>query len=313
MRFVVAALLICPPLLMAEEPVSAPEKKIVRQLPIPPRLQWRDRAGYCGECSIQQAALYFGNYVSQYVCRQIIDPTQQQDVLVRVNADQVLDALKLTYADFDSDKTPTPHYKPYLEWTKHHLHQGHPVIITVFDQDDDFRDYDHIVLAVGFHADDPRKYHPRDMLIFNDNFKTDPERREFKTLHDTRDMKGNGAKHYFCIPEEYGFGCAITGIRDETKSLLPVRVSVDQHKEPDVVDGEKPETLKLTVTASDLKPGQAYVMYRYDDHRQVPTKDYAKSRHHSARKFVAKKTTHVFVDECPSNGVSMYRCLAERE
>ena len=42
------------------------------RMPIAPRRQWDEKNGYCGECSIQQAALYFGTYVSQYVCRAII-------------------------------------------------------------------------------------------------------------------------------------------------------------------------------------------------------------------------------------------------
>ena len=312
MRMAVVAFLIGVSTGFADETLPAPqEKKIVRQLPIPPRLQWKERAGYCGECSIQQSGLYFGSYISQYVCRKIIDPEQEQDVLVRVNADLVLEALQFTYEDFDTSDTPTPHYKPYMEWTKKHLHQGHPVIITMFDQDDSFWDYDHIVLATGFHSDDPKKYHPNDTLIFNDNFKLMPERREFKTLHDTREMKGNGATHYFCIPSIYGFGCAITGIKDETGALLPIRISVDQDHEPDVVKGEAPVEITLTISISSLKAGNAYILYRYDDYKNVPTRDYAKSKFHSARKFIAKQAAHEFADECLSNGVSMYRCLPD--
>lgn len=311
MRLAVVAFLFGVSIGFAEEARPAPqEKKIVRQLEIPPRLQWKDRAGYCGECSIQQSALYYGSYISQYVCRKIIDPTQEQDVLVRVNSDLVLEALQFKFEEFDTE-TPTPHYKPYLEWTKQHLHQGHPVIITMFDQDDDFWDYDHIVLATGFHAADPKKYHPNDTLIFNDNFKLKADRREFKTLHDTREMKGNGAEHYFCIPSVHCFGCAITGIKDETGSLLPVRVSVDQEHEPDVVKKEEPDDLTLTITVSSLQPGKSYVLYRYDNYKKVPTRDYAKSKYHSVRKFVADRAIHEFEDECPSNGVSMYRCLPD--
>jgi len=297
---------------LGDEPQPVPqEKKFMRQLSIPPRLQWRDRAGYCGECSIQQSALYYGNYVSQYVCRQIIDPTQEEDVLVHVNADLVLEALRLEFEDFDTADTPSPQYKSYLQWTKQHLHRGHPVILTVFCRDDDCWDYDHIVLATGFHADDPKKYHPNDTLIFNDNFQSKPERREFKTLHDTREMKGNGVEHYLCIPTVHGFGCAIKGNKDETGALLPVRVSVDQEHEPDVVKGEEADDLTLTVNVSSLKPGKSYVLYRYDDHQKVPTRNYAKSKYHSVRKFVAERAEHEFVDECPSNGVSMYRCLLD--
>jgi len=69
------------------------------QLDIPPRAQWQNNNGYCGECSIQQCALYFGVYVSQFRAREIIDPTQEQDVLIPRNSGRVFDALRLTPAN----------------------------------------------------------------------------------------------------------------------------------------------------------------------------------------------------------------------
>ena len=313
MRWVVATFLLGSiAVTHGEEPPPDPRQKaITHQLSIPPRLQWKDRAGYCGECSIQQSALYFGSYVSQSICRKIIDPTQEQDVLVRINMDLVLRALRLEFEEFDTSNTPTPQYKPYLQWTKQHLHEGHPIIITVFDQDDSSWDYDHIALATGFQALDVKTYHPDDILFFNDHLRLQPRRREFKTLHDTREMKGNGAEYYFCIPTTYNFGCAVTGIQDETGALLPVRVSVDREQEPDTVKEEAPLELKLTVTVSRLKPGQSYVLYRYDDYETVPTRNYAGSKYQSVRKFVAERTEHEFQDKCLSNGVSMYRCLPD--
>jgi hypothetical protein len=282
---------------------------IQQKLPIAPRLQWKDRAGYCGECSIQQAALYYGNYVSQYVCRQIIDPEQEQDVLVRVNADQVLKALRLKFEEFDTSNTPTPQYKPYLAWTKRHLHRGHPVIITLFDQDDSYWDYDHIALAIGFQSTDAETWQAEDTLHFHDNFDDEVQSRKFKTLHDTREMKGNGAEHYFCIPATHAFGCAVTGNADESGALVPVRLTASHVEEPDVVNDEKPIMFTLKVTISQLKPGRTYVLYRYDNHKHLPTKDYHKSKFATARKFKADKATHEFTDECASNGAAYYRCL----
>lgn len=42
-------------------------------LSIPPREQWFERNGYCGECAIQQAALFYGTYASQKVIRGIVN------------------------------------------------------------------------------------------------------------------------------------------------------------------------------------------------------------------------------------------------
>ena len=313
MRWIVVTLLIVviAPAWGEESKTLPSKKKIERQLDISPRLQWTERAGYCGECSIQQAGLYYGNYVSQFVCRKIIDPEQKQDVLVRINADRVLKALNLEFDEFDTTNTPTPQYQPYLLWVKQHLHDEHPVIITLYDQEDEFPDYDHIVLATGFRANDVKAYHPEDTLIFYDHFKLEPHRREFKTLHDTREMKGNGKDFYYCIPAEKNYGCAITGIKDETKALRRVQVTADKEEEPDVVKEVAPVELNLTVTISGLKAGKSYVLYRYNDHEKVPTKNYAKSKYLSARKFVATGAEQEFQDKCLSHGVSMYRCLPE--
>jgi hypothetical protein len=311
LRIVLAILIFCPAgLALAKGPAAvSPSASVTCQLPIPPRLQWPDRAGYCGECAIQQAALYYGNYVSQFVCRHVIDPEQQQDVLVQVNADRVLAALRLKYEDFPTEETATPQYKPYLEWTKRHLNLGHPVILTVYDRNETARDYDHIVLATGFKAKSVQGYRSSDILIFNDMFDAKAQRREFRTLHDTREMQTNGAAHDFCIPHEYNFGCAITGLADNRQDLLPVRVQVDRNDEPDVVDDERPVTLKLNVTVRDLKAGASYVVYRFDDYKQLPAGDDHKAKAISQKRFVAEREVYEFADACQSDSAAFYRCL----
>jgi hypothetical protein len=67
------------------------------QLDIPPRLQWDNNHGYCGECAIQQIALFYGTYISQYRAREIIDPTQRQDVWVPENSGPIFAALRLNW------------------------------------------------------------------------------------------------------------------------------------------------------------------------------------------------------------------------
>jgi hypothetical protein len=286
-------------------------QRVVHQLPIPPRLQWMDRGGFCGECSIQQAALYFGNYVSQAVCRKIIDPNLEDEVLVSVNTDVVLKFLRLEFEEFNTSETPTPQFKAYLQWTKQHLHAGHPVILTVYVNGNEERDYDHIVLATGFKAKEVKTYRPDDLLVFNDHMKRQPLRREFKTLPDSRDMQGNGAEYLYCIPKTCNFGCAVTGNEDETRSLIPVRLTVDRSDEPNLVNGKTPVKLKLTAHISGLQPDKQYVLYRYDNTKNIPVRDYAMSKYFSARKFTADKTECAIQDDCLSSDVAMYRCLAQ--
>ena len=131
------------------------------QLDIPPRLQWDNNNGYCGECSIQQIALYYGAYISQYRAREIIDPTQHQDVWVPENSGPVFDALRLNYVVWNSGQA-APQYQSYLVWVKSQLQRKRPVIMDLFAQNDshvvDTNNYDHIVPVTGFTSPDTNGY-----------------------------------------------------------------------------------------------------------------------------------------------------------
>ena len=140
------------------------------RLPIAPRLQWDELDGYCGECCIQQAALYFGTYVSQYICRGIINPNQKSQLLVGLNEQQVLSALRLGSVAFAYSRVPSPQFPAYLVWLKQHLSLLRPVLITAYVRGLNDPDYDHIMLATGFTGMDTVNYNPADQLAFNDCF-----------------------------------------------------------------------------------------------------------------------------------------------
>jgi hypothetical protein len=70
-----------------------------------------------------------------------------------------------------------------------------------------------------------------------------------------------------------------------------------------------PQPLDAVVTISHLVPGKPYTLYRYDDHRTVPTANYAKSRCTSATNFVATAPQATFPAVVRSNGVAVFRCL----
>jgi|APCry1669189034_1035192.scaffolds.fasta_scaffold01499_4 hypothetical protein len=278
------------------------------RLPIPPRLQWEDLDGYCGECVIQQAALLFGTYVSQFTCRGIIQPDQQSQLLVGVNERAVLSALRLTSAAFDSRSVAKPQFPAYFTWVKQHLLNLHPVMIVAYVQGLDDSDYDHIMLATGIQSRGPGTL-PTDQLFFNDPESLVVNARVAATLADTRPMRGNGARFEVCIPQTTCFGCAVTGIQDLSRQALPVQVAIGKASEPDVIAGAAPQPLDAVVTISQLVPGKPYTLYRYDDHRSVPTTNYAKSRSTSATKFVATAPQATFPAVIRSNGVAVFRCL----
>lgn len=312
MRVVTAALALTlalsPHLAGADRPSGLAEPQTV-QLDIPARQQWDEFHGYCGECSIQQAALYYGAYVSQFVCRDIVSPTQRKEVLVGVNEDVVLDALRFNFEQFPYRLAPTPQYQNYLAWIKRHLHAGHPTLFVAYAQGGHDPDYDHILLATGCTSIDFTTYHPDDRLFYNDNYARRTLSRPFNLLPDSRYMLGNGEFFEFCVPVRVDYGCAVTGIQDDTGEALPVQVAVDRSTEPNVPLGQDPVQLNATVRIGGLQPGQPYVLYRYDDYRNVPTRNYAQSRYSSARLVLAADSSAVVADQILSSGAAIYRCL----
>jgi hypothetical protein len=279
------------------------------QLDIPPRAQWFNNNGYCGECCIQQCALYFGAYISQYRAREIIDPAQEQDVLVPRNSGRVLDALRLTYAAWNSFQAATPQHQSCLVWAKSHLQQKHPVILGVYVQGESDLDYDHIISATGFTSVDTNAYHPEDKLVFNDGFATTARTRTFGTLDDTRAMTGNGASYDYCIPRDVDFGCAVTGIKDGSGAALPVSLKLDQRSEPNISLGRAPVQLNTTIQVGALTNGAAYVLLRYNDYHNVPTSNYLSSAFDSATRFVATNSTQTMSDQFMSDATVIYRCV----
>ena len=58
---------------------------------------------------------------------------------------------------------------------------------------------------------------------------------------------------------------------DPLKVLLPLHLAVDNWKEPDVDEGQKPILLYATVTVESLSANKKYTIVRYDDIANIPT------------------------------------------
>lgn len=79
-----AALMLALTLALAPHAAAAQDaraKPTCVQLDMPPRFQWSENAGYCGETSVQMAALYYGAWISQYVARAQGGGTQEDGAL----------------------------------------------------------------------------------------------------------------------------------------------------------------------------------------------------------------------------------------
>ncbi len=283
-------------------------------LPIRNRLQWLENAGYCGEVSLQECALYYGTYVSQAYIRGLYDPSQQNDLVQLEEWAVVLPALGLKADVFPNETTPAPQYKAYAEWMKRHLEARHPVIVTcyLFEGRESADPVDHIMTASGWTGTSMNGYNDDDTFIINDHYRSPAAfALQARWLFDTRAMAENGTVYGISLQKEVNYGLAITGTTNRSAEARPVRVELDRIDEPNLIapTPETPVDLAATVTVSGLTIGKSYVIYRYNDPARVPTKNYAAAPRDGATRFKASKTTQSFPASIRSDGVAVFRCL----
>ncbi|MFM2375911.1 MAG: hypothetical protein RLZZ165_1008 [Bacteroidota bacterium] len=281
--------------------------QLTRQLDIPPRLQWDNDGGYCGETSIQSFALYYGNYISQDFCRKVAGG----EVLIGdENGEVALDAFSFTMDTWDYNRPP-PQYQDHLVWIKSHIARNHPVIITLYLQGENSPEYDHIVPAFGYSSQDTTAYHGSDQLMFNDNFVDTPYTRTFESIWDDRALSGNGATYDYCIPKDYNYACAVTGIKDDAEETLPLHLSVNRWDEPNVSLGESPVLLTGTLVAESLQTGGRYVLLRYDSYLKVPSSGFNPGGADTAIYFTAAGPTYTTTATFMSNAAVFFRCVPD--
>jgi hypothetical protein len=121
-------------------------------LAIPPRQQWNNNYGYCGEVSFISAGLYFGQYVSQYTARAAATPGVSQDnvnsqLLISINDMTAATTMHLNAVEW-SGQSNSATTSQFLTWVKSYVVSGYPVIIGIYVNRGDgssagFSEYDH--------------------------------------------------------------------------------------------------------------------------------------------------------------------------
>ncbi|MGC4116160.1 MAG: hypothetical protein QM765_16585 [Myxococcales bacterium] len=111
--------------------------------------QWAPGApleGWCGEASIQMAALYYGAWIPQAVINRAGRPKTPD--LWETDVSAAMQALGLRFEAWSGGSNPSE----ALDWTVRALRRGHPVIlgVKVYPTEHADWDVDHLVLAVGF-------------------------------------------------------------------------------------------------------------------------------------------------------------------
>jgi len=260
-------------------------------LPIPARSQWNFSGGYCGACSIQMAALYYGSYISQDRVRKSIGDLE---ILFGSRMNRALDTLSFNYALWSGGSD----IKKYFIWLKENLHKKTPIIVATTHGD---TRYSHIILAVGYTCDSLSAYHDNDTLFYNECHQQYTSKQSFKTWQDPT------MHNYFDPTKQYG--TIVSGIKDPDKETVPVYLSVDRWNEP--TPDKPPVTMNAKIRIQSLTTGKQYILLKYSDHTKVPVRDFYKDSAYIFKKFVATHDTAEFSDSFMNNEIAIFRCVPD--
>ncbi len=237
---------------------------------LPPRIEWNENFGYCGEVAFICAGLYFGQYCSQFTMRSLASPGIPQyssgsQLLLGINDTTTADTVRLAYEKWPNEGQSSPPQgstDDFLVWVKKHVALGHPVIIGLFnneyllykneDPNAGDSEYDHIVVVtqIGSYSTpiNDNTYHGTDQIYFNDSglfgaFNA-PQlyfNSSFDAFKLTR-QEANAHKGlvYSLYDQPDHYGIAILGVKDVGGITLPVNVKASVNRElPEIVDGTK--------------------------------------------------------------------------
>lgn len=144
--------------------------------------------------------------------------------------------------------------------------------------------------------------------------------RNFSSLLDDLEMNGNCAsaqpgwgynEMYPCLYLNRVYGYSMTGLVGAS-STLPLSMSVNNTKEPNIRRGEDPVFLQAHITITSLIPSEKYLIYRWDDYQLFPTDgQYELSKYSQKYSFTASSATFVLSDEnlFLSSGSTYYVCV----
>jgi len=288
-------------------------------LNVPPRRMWGwDPAdsGYCGETATQSAALYFGNYVSQQVVRDVATGGNDQ-FLIAVSDTTAAKQLKLTSDEFAYKKEKKPQAKSYLAFLKKHLDMGHPVVAGFFEKapnrDAGDKNYDHIMIVIGYTVDADGNM---ENLYINDFYEkyTRLEAIKGKTRKQCKASTDPEQPFKYCITSPVNYGMAISGNLDKNDELYRAQLFAPWHEPDDGIEDKvnaAPVEMSMTLVVKGLTVGSNISCVRFDSHKNVPSKNFLSSKKWTKRwDFTATKTSYkIMVDPIMSNTEAYYRCV----
>lgn len=310
---------------------EAPPHKYQRVIPTQPGIQWDQHGGYCGAWSVQRAAMAKGAYISQ---QQVRDHAKygggHDEEILNTNIDGALKKLKIKAEGFEYNVLPEPQSEEYLSFMKKQLIVGNAVIWMVMFSGDSYPDdgyeydnttngiYGHIEPVVGILSNHPlsdETVHDDDVFAYYDDAS--------KTTHYVTPRKVPGDCSFGtgghcrarcrtglfgqCVWKERGYMWGIQGFADE-HDAVPLSLSISPWaSEPYTRGGAKPIEITGTLTATALRTGSKYDVYRWNSAEEA----FYYNETNKIASFTASSDTHVFEDPTKflSSSATYYRCV----
>lgn len=300
------------------------------------RYQWNNNNGYCGETALAIAGLYYGQYISQYDVRATVCRSQSiGQILLGFNDLRCTQKLHLSAVEWNTSKELST--DQFLLWVKQHVLKGHPVAIGVFTNEYLFygktspnagdKEYDHIVPVYGVgsnHCLGDANYYGEDLIYFSDNglwgTPTHPPYNfcySFDAFQATRaEANDPNGTVYALSTNGNNYGIAITGVMDIDHDTLPIHITVNTPTEfPEIIDKSNkrpaPTLITLTLKIENLRPGEEYILYKYNDLKNVPHSHFNaqadKAEEHTH--FIPTNRTYVMSEHIFSDQTCIYRCV----
>ena len=312
--------------LASDVSLESRDRQTTRVLELPARYMWGwgpGLSGFCGSVTIQTAALYYGNWLTEYAVRGTSGGYDaQHELLIAFPTDlsipstsmlSACDALKLNCNIWDYHTASNPQHSAFIRWADAGIRQGHPVALGLYWGVENDPDYDHIVPMVGFDYDaggEPAA------IYYNDLHTNKTLREELSTFVRSRDKCRNSQPFglgSFCLPKKVNYGMQVLGNADPVGELLPVRLHVNRVDEPDYsLKGRRrqvPVLMRARLVVQNLTPGQRYALLRYEEAAKVPVKDFLNAPATDRHVFTATSSEYAREVTFMSDSTTFFRCV----
>lgn len=269
----------------AKKPASAPA---ACRLDIANRLSaaGSPKEGWCGEATIQMAALHYGAWFPQRVINRAGRPKHPD--LYAQDIATALKGLSLSYAPWAPPRGAKRDLPAFLAWLRARIKLAGCVFVGVKIHPTRHDNWilDHFVLAVGYTGDS---------LIYNSNTRAGQVTRTFKLMSS---MKGG---YSFANRFNRYFAYAITGFARPAGDV-PVRLTVAK---------QTADKLQLRIHLRSLQVGKRYRLLRFSSAADAVLPAFRRSPPTAAETFTATAAARTITRTIRPKDTAVYRCIRQ--